>query len=234
MWILKAEGDNMKILVVDDEQSILDLVRMSLILENYDVITLDSGKDFSSVIEHENPDFIILDVMLGIYDGLNLLKELRSSGVDTPVILLTAKSQINDRLMGLYCGADDYISKPFDSRELILRIKAIEKRMDRNHSQKSCVLSSGFLRMDQSARKAFIDGSEVYLTKKEFDVLFLLVKNNGTVFRREELLTQVWGYDSSIDTRALDALIQRIRKKLGIHGESIVTLYGIGYKFEVQ
>ena len=88
--------------------------------------------------------------------------------------------------------------------------------------------------MDQSARKAFIDSTEVYLTKKEFDVLFLLVKNNGTVFRREELLTQVWGYDSSIDTRALDALIQRIRRKLGIHGESIVTLYGIGYKFEVQ
>lgn len=234
MWILKAEGDNMKILVVDDEQSILDLVRMSLILENYDVITLDSGKNFLSVIGHEKPDFIILDIMLGMYDGLELLKELRSRGIDTPVILLTAKSQINDRLMGLYCGADDYISKPFDSRELILRIKAIEKRMDRTHTQEPAVLCRGFLRMDQSARKAFIDSTEVYLTKKEFDVLFLLVKNNGTVFRREELLTQVWGYDSSIDTRALDALIQRIRRKLGIHGESIVTLYGIGYKFEVQ
>ncbi|HOO75629.1 MAG TPA: response regulator transcription factor [Tepiditoga sp.] len=220
----------MKILVIDDEESILDLIRMNLILENYEVVTATDGKSGMAMLKKEKPDFIILDIMLPDIDGFSVLQEIRNTDRDIPVIMLTAKNQINDKLTGLHLGADDYITKPFDSREVILRIKAIEKRMDRSESSSE---TPDFIKIDVSGRRVFIDGEEKYFTKKEFEIINLFAKNPNIVFSRDALLEKIWGYDVPIDTRAVDMLIQRVRKKMGIHGEKIISLYGIGYKFEV-
>ncbi|MCP5455206.1 MAG: response regulator transcription factor [Thermotogae bacterium] len=220
----------MKILVIDDEESILDLIRMNLILENYEVVTATDGKSGMAILKKEKPDFIILDIMLPDIDGFSVLQEIRNTDRDIPVIMLTAKNQINDKLTGLHLGADDYITKPFDSREVILRIKAIEKRMDRSESSSE---TPDFIKIDVSGRRVFIDGEEKYFTKKEFEIINLFAKNPNIVFSRDALLEKIWGYDVPIDTRAVDMLIQRVRKKMGIHGEKIISLYGIGYKFEV-
>lgn len=220
----------MKILVIDDEESILDLIRMNLILENYEVVTATDGKSGMAILKKEKPDFIILDIMLPDIDGFSVLQEIRNTDRDIPVIMLTAKNQINDKLTGLHLGADDYITKPFDSREVILRIKAIEKRMDRSESSSE---TPDFIKIDLSGRRVFIDGEEKYFTKKEFEIINLFAKNPNIVFSRDVLLEKIWGYDVPIDTRAVDMLIQRVRKKMGIHGEKIISLYGIGYKFEV-
>lgn len=220
----------MKILVIDDEESILDLIRMNLILENYEVVTATDGKSGMAMLKKEKPDFIILDIMLPDIDGFSVLQEIRNTDRDIPVIMLTAKNQINDKLTGLHLGADDYITKPFDSREVILRIKAIEKRMDRSESSSE---TPDFIKIDVSGRRVFIEGEEKYFTKKEFEIINLFAKNPNIVFSRDALLEKIWGYDVPIDTRAVDMLIQRVRKKMGIHGEKIISLYGIGYKFEV-
>jgi len=220
----------MKILVIDDEESILDLIRMNLILENYEVVTATDGKSGMAILKKEKPDFIILDIMLPDTDGFSVLQEIRNTDRDIPVIMLTAKNQINDKLTGLHLGADDYITKPFDSREVILRIKAIEKRMDRSESLSE---TPDFIKIDLSGRRVFIDGEEKYFTKKEFEIINLFAKNPNIVFSRDALLEKIWGYDVPVDTRAVDMLIQRVRKKMGIHGEKIISLYGIGYKFEV-
>lgn len=220
----------MKILVIDDEESILDLIRMNLILENYEVVTATDGKSGMAILKKEKPDFIILDIMLPDIDGFSVLQEIRNTDRDIPVIMLTAKNQINDKLTGLHLGADDYITKPFDSREVILRIKAIEKRMDRSESSSE---TPDFIKIDVSGRRVFIEGEEKYFTKKEFEIINLFAKNPNIVFSRDVLLEKIWGYDVPIDTRAVDMLIQRVRKKMGNHGEKIISLYGIGYKFEV-
>lgn len=220
----------MKILVIDDEESILDLIRMNLILENYEVVTATDGKSGMAMLKKEKPDFIILDIMLPDIDGFSVLQEIRNTDRDIPVIMLTAKNQINDKLTGLHLGADDYITKPFDSREVILRIKAIEKRMDRSESSSE---TPDFIKIDVSGRRVFIDGEEKYFTKKEFEIINLFAKNPNIVFSRDALLEKIWGYDVPIDTRAVDMLIQRVRKKMGNHCEKIISLYGIGYKFEV-
>lgn len=203
---------------------------MNLILENYEVVTATDGKSGMAMLKKEKPDFIILDIMLPDIDGFSVLQEIRNTDRDIPVIMLTAKNQINDKLTGLHLGADDYITKPFDSREVILRIKAIEKRMDRSESSSE---TPDFIKIDVSGRRVFIDGEEKYFTKKEFEIINLFAKNPNIVFSRDALLEKIWGYDVPIDTRAVDMLIQRVRKKMGIHGEKIISLYGIGYKFEV-
>ncbi|MDN5341962.1 response regulator transcription factor [Oceanotoga sp. DSM 15011] len=220
----------MKILVIDDEESILDLIRMNLMLEDYNVLVADNGKKGIEIFESERPDFLILDIMLPDTDGFSILKEIRSIDKDTPIIMLTAKNQINDKLIGLHLGADDYITKPFDSRELILRIKAIEKRMKK---EKEANILPNYLEIDISKRIILIDKKEIYFTKKEFEILNLFANNPNRVFSREVLLEKIWGYEIPVDTRAVDMLIQRVRKKMGIYGEKIISLYGIGYKFEV-
>lgn len=220
----------MKILIIDDEESILDLIRMNLMLEDYNVLVADNGKKGIEIFESERPDFLILDIMLPDTDGFSILKEIRSIDKDTPIIMLTAKNQINDKLIGLHLGADDYITKPFDSRELILRIKAIEKRMKK---EKEANILPNYLEIDISKRIILIDKKEIYFTKKEFEILNLFANNPNRVFSREVLLEKIWGYEIPVDTRAVDMLIQRVRKKMGIYGEKIISLYGIGYKFEV-
>lgn len=227
----------MKILVVDDEKSILNLIRMNLELEGYKIITSMSGLDALQKFRQEAPDFIILDVMLPDISGYNVLRKLQRSGCRVPVILLTAKDQLNDKLLGLQLGADDYMTKPFSNEELILRIRAITKRLQPAASGISVPareLELDGIRVLPEERAVFIDGQSVAVTSKEFDTLTLMLENRNRVFTREKLLESVWGYTFEGSTRAVDILIQRLRKKLGPYAENLRTIYGVGYKLTAK
>ncbi|KGN03319.1 XRE family transcriptional regulator [Clostridium novyi A str. 4570] len=223
----------MKILVVDDEISILQLIQMTLELENYEVMTAKTGLDALNILSKENIQLIILDAMLPDINGFNLIPKIKNIS-DIPIIMLTAKNDINDKILGLQLGADDYITKPFNSTELILRIKIASKRVKKDIVNEKNEIILGSLRILKKERKLIIDSTEVTLTYKEFEVLSYLCENKGKVFSREELLSKVWGYDFEGTTRAVDILIQRLRKKLGKCQNYIKTLYKAGYKIEVD
>ena len=228
----------MKILLVDDEESILNLVRMNLMFENFDVVTAECGKDAIKLFQSELPDLIVLDLMLPDMDGFQVIHEIQNINSEIPIIVLSAKNQINDKLLGLQLGADDYITKPFDSRELILRIRAISRRINKvkltiNNKETKKIIEKGFIKIMLLERRVFIDLKEVNFTHIEFEILVLMVQNAYKVFTREELLDKIWGYDFSGNTRAVDIHIKRIRKKLLNHEEAIKTIYGVGYRFEV-
>ncbi|MCY6485831.1 response regulator transcription factor [Clostridium aestuarii] len=228
----------MKILLIDDEESILNLIRMNLILEGFEVEVSSNGYEGIEKFESFNPDLVILDIMLPDIDGFQVINKLRSINNEIPVILLTAKGQINDRLLGLQLGADDYITKPFDSRELILRIRAIYRRISKaklNNDRKDNIdeIKKGYIRILKEKRKVFVDSEEIQVTYREFKTLLIMITNEGKVFTREELLEKIWGYDFHGNTRAVDMHIERIRKKLKKHRKIIKTVYGVGYKLEV-
>lgn len=226
----------MKILVVDDEKSIVNLIRMNLELEGYEVIISMTGIDAVNKFKIDKPELVILDIMLPDISGHEVIQKFQKIDSEVPVIMLTANSQINDKLLGLQLGADDYITKPFNSTELILRIKAIIKRLNKKDNEvkeNNNEIEIKGIRILKEERKIFIDGEEVFTTYKEFDTLLLLMENCNKVFTREKLLERVWGYEFEGNTRAVDILIQRLRKKLGIYAENLKTIYGVGYKLEV-
>lgn len=226
----------MKILVVDDEKSIVNLIRMNLKLEGYEVTTSMIGMEAVEKFKREKPDLVILDIMLPDISGHEIIQRFQQINNEIPVIMLTAKSQINDRLLGLQLGADDYITKPFNSTELILRIKAITKRLKKKNTEtkkENNEINIKSIRVLKDERKIFIDGKEVNTTYKEFDTLLLMMENHNKVFTREELLDKVWGYEYEGNTRAVDILIQRLRKKLSPYSERLKTIYGVGYRLEL-
>ncbi|MFY9357713.1 MAG: response regulator transcription factor, partial [Defluviitoga tunisiensis] len=151
-----------------------------------------------------------------------------------PIVILTAKSDQNDKILGLGLGADDYITKPFDNKELILRIRNIFKGMKKSELNSSIEIKIGVFKIINNSRQFFIASQEIYLTKTEFDLMKLLMNNHKQVLSREVLLNKIWGFESEVDTRAVDMTIQRLRKKLGSYGDCIQSLYGIGYKFEAN
>ncbi|MGG0755838.1 response regulator transcription factor [Brevibacillus laterosporus] len=222
----------MKVLVVDDENSLQNLMRLTLEIEGYQVLVAANGEEALTQWE-QRPDMIILDVMLPDIDGYQLLREFREKDSDIPIIMLTAKGQINDKLLGLQLGADDYITKPFHSTELLLRIKIIERRLEKmkEKSDHDNVKIDRFL-IHPNERKVFLDGNEITLTYREYDLLFLLLKNRQRVFTRDDLLMKVWKFEYPDNTRAVDIMIQRLRKKLGAYGDKIKTVYGVGYKID--
>ena len=225
----------MKILVIDDEKSIVNLIRMNLKLEGYEVIISMTGMDAVEKFKKEKPELVILDVMLPDISGHEVIQRFQEIDSEVPVIMLTANSQINDRLLGLKLGADDYITKPFNSTELILRIKAITKRIKKKDNEikaKNNEINIKAIRVVKDERKVFIDGKEVNTTYKEFNTLLLMMENHNKVFTREDLLERIWGYEYEGNTRAVDILIQRLRKKLGLYSDSLKTLYGVGYRLE--
>lgn len=224
----------MNILVVDDEQSILNLIRLNLEIEGYTVHTAASGQAAHEQWQAQQIDLIILDVMLPDTDGYQLLREFRSSNSDVPIIMLTAKGQINDKLLGLQLGADDYIVKPFHSTELLLRIKVIERRMKKQEQTNSgsSIMHCGPFRVDPEKRAIVVNGQDITLTYREYDLLLLLLSNKQRIFTRDVLLMKVWKLDYPENTRAVDIMIQRLRKKLGKEGERIKTIYGVGYKID--
>jgi len=219
-----------KILVVDDEQSILNLVTAYLRPEGYEVATAVNGRQALQTIRTFRPDLIVLDIMLPGMDGLELLAQLRRES-DVYVILLTARGEETDKLVGLAVGADDYLTKPFSPRELVARIKAALRRLQGGGLPESQVMQFPHLRIDAAARRVWVDGQEVELTSTEFDLLKALAEHRGHVLSREQLLEQVWGQNFFGEIRVVDVHLGRVRQKLGPH-HAIVTVRGVGYRFE--
>lgn len=219
------------VLVVDDETDILELVAFNLERQQYKVLTAGDGISAVKVAREKIPDLIVLDVMLPGLDGFGVYRELRAdprtSGI--PVLMLTAKGEINDRIAGLELGADDYVTKPFSPRELLLRVKALLKRTRKVTVDAS--LKSGDFLLERNTLKLFLAGQPVDLTATEFKLLRLLVEANGEVQERDALLREVWGYSDTMLTRTLDTHVKRLREKLGRHADCIQTVRGVGYRF---
>ncbi|SHI89857.1 two-component system, OmpR family, response regulator VicR [Lutispora thermophila DSM 19022] len=222
----------MKILIVDDEPAIVDLIKLNLQLEGIDSISCNNGTDAIRLANSQNPDLILLDIMMPGMDGFQVCKELQ--GLNIPIILLTAKNSIKDKLYGLELGADDYITKPFDSRELIARVKTVLRRVNKYSVKDESLITAGPISVNIKERKVHIDEKEITLTPKEYDLLLFFIENQRVVFSRENILESVWGYEYIGDSRTVDMHIQRLRRKLGKYSVFIKTVFSIGYKFEVN
>lgn len=229
---LKREFDMSEtILVVDDEQKIIDLARMYLEQDGYKVTCATDGLNARRQIISDLPDLVVLDLMLPGMDGLEVCRQVRAQS-DVPIIMLTARSDDIDKIVGLELGADDYLTKPFNPRELVARVKAILRRTDRSSSQTGAAkpIVIGNLRIEPQRRMVEVAGAAVDLRMKEFDLLQTLAENKGVVYSRERLLDVVWGYDFAGETRTVDVHIAHLRHKLKGMAARIETVWGVGYK----
>jgi len=223
----------MKILVVDDEELLVKGIRYNLQNEGYEVITGFNGIEAVSLTKSESPDLVILDVMMPEMDGLTACSKIREFS-DIPVILLTAKTDDMDKLIGFDHGTDDYLTNPFNILELKARIRALLRRSGANSSAEANVLSVGIITLDLDARNAFRSGQLVDLTAKEFDVVEFLMRNPNRVYSREALLDTIWAYEYRSDIRTVDVHIRRLREKLEENPAEpryIMTKWGVGYYF---
>lgn len=221
---------NTKILVIDDEPNIVNLITAYLRPEGYEVYTAEDGLSGLKAARAFKPDLIVLDVMLPGIDGIEVLTRLRRES-DVYVILLTARTEETDRVIGLSVGADDYVIKPFSPRELVARIKAALRRIKSDPTTNMDVLSFKHIRIDIPGRQITLDDQPVELTTIEFDLLKVLAKNRGRVLTREQLLEKVWGGTYYGETRVVDVHLGHIRKKFG-RDDLISTIRGVGYRFE--
>ena len=224
--------ENIKILVVDDESRMRKLVKDFLVREGYTVLEAGDGMEAMDVF-YENKDIalIILDVMMPKMDGWQVCREIRESS-EVPIIMLTARSEERDELQGFDLGVDEYISKPFSPKILVARVNAILRRT--LGTDGGDVLSAGGITIDKSAHIVKIDGKPVDLSFKEFELLAYFVENQGIALSREKILNNVWNYDYFGDARTIDTHVKKLRSKLGDKGEYIRTIWGMGYKFEVE
>jgi two-component system response regulator ResD len=224
-----------KILIVDDEQGIRDLVSMYLEKEGLEVDSAPDGQAALSKIEKNDYDLFIFDVMMPRLDGFGLVREIRRFS-DKPVIMLTAKGEEYERVLGFDLGCDDYVVKPFSPRELVHRVKVLLKRTLNTETNEQNILNYPRLSIDKLARLAKVDGEERALTPKEFELLYYLAKSPGRVYTREQILENVWGYDYFGDLRTVDTHVKKLREKLGRSNgpDYISTVWGVGYKFEVK
>lgn len=223
-----------KILVVDDESTLLNTVRAYLEQEGYVVQTAQNGRSALHIFRDFQPDLIVLDIMLPEIDGLEVLRQIRQSS-DVYVFMLTAKADETDKIIGLGMGADDYITKPFSSRELVARIKTALRRVGGGANKQKAELISRRLRLDVDGRLAWKDDTLLDLTPIEFELLHAFMRNHGRALSREQLIEQVWGYDYYGDDRVVDVHIGRLRKKIEddpAHPTLIATAWGAGYRFE--
>lgn len=226
-------GHGRKVLVVDDEESVRELIELYLKKEGFEVIHARDGKEALRLNGEHHPDLIILDLMLPGLDGWDVCRQIRSTS-KVPIIMLTARTEEVDRIVGLELGADDYVVKPFSPRELVARAKAILRR-GASAAEESEVLSFPGLRVDRVQHRVEVDGEEVHLTPTEFRLLWCLASRPARVFSRAELLDRIWGYDSESDARTVDVHIKRLRQKTKAAESksfSITTVWGLGYKFE--
>lgn len=226
-----------KILVVDDEDAIRELIAFNLEQQNFDVIEALDGVEAINKVKAERPDLILLDVMLPRMDGLEVCQKLRYSKefANIPIIMLTARGEEVDRVLGLEIGADDYVTKPFSPRELIARVKAMFRRLAQPQTiSDSKDLMIGLIKIDLARHLVTFQDVELELTPKEFELLYLLAQNAGKVLTRDVLLEKVWGYEYMGDTRTVDVHIRRLRKKMediNPDPDYIETVRGIGYRF---
>ncbi len=224
-----------KVLVVDDEKLIVKGIRLSLEQDGMEVDTAFDGEEALAMINEKEYDMVLLDLMLPKMDGLEVCQNIRGFS-DVPIIIITAKSEDMDKIMGLEYGADDYITKPFNILEVKARIKAILRRNAKNNPDEYLrILEKGDIKMELDGRRLFVSGEEISLTAKEFDLLELMVGNPNKVFSREELLNTVWGYEYPGDVRTVDVHIRRLREKIEPNpGEPryVHTKWGVGYYFK--
>ncbi len=221
------------ILIVDDEQHIIDLAKLYLEQEGYKTSSATDGKTALQQILRDNPSLVVLDLMLPELDGWEVCRRVRAES-DVPIIMLTARSDDIDRIVGLELGADDYLTKPFNPRELVARVRAILRRSNRPApSASDTALTIGNLMIQPEKRAVQVAGNEVDLRMKEFDLLLTLASNPGMVFTREKLLDVVWGYDFAGETRTVDVHIAHLRHKLKGMTPTIDTVWGVGYRLDV-
>lgn len=228
-----------KVLVADDDTNVLEIIRLYFSQQQIDLIEAHDGSEAVALAEREKPDAIILDVMMPKMDGYQACRKIRKT-MDTPIIMLSAKGEEFDRVLGLELGADDYVTKPFSPRELVARIKAIFRRMqprtnEEKEAESANVLQFQDLHIDLQGRQVTVSGEKVAFRPKEFDLLVFLARSPGSVFTREQLLERIWGYDFFGDIRTVDVHVKKIRQHLAkLPYECIHTVWGVGYKFEVE
>jgi len=217
------------VLVVEDEASIASFVALYLKNAGYSVRTVASGGEALAHAESERPDLIVLDLMLPDIDGIEVCRRIRKTS-DVPMLMLTARDEDVDKIIGLEVGADDYLTKPFNPRELVARVKSILRRSvpERREAQTKQI-KHGDLEIDVGRREVLVSGNEVQLAPKEFDLLWELLDHRGLVLTRDQLLERVWGYTFAGDTRTVDVHVRQLRRKLG-EASPIVTVWGVGYK----
>ncbi len=223
--------DRLKILVVDDEARMRKLVRDFLVRKNFEVLEAEDGEAaLECFYDQKDIALVILDVMMPKMDGWEVCREIRAVS-KVPIIMLTARTDERDELLGFDLGVDEYISKPFSPRILVARVEAILRRTNAIGSEET--LKAGALEIDKAAHQVRIDGKEVELSFKEFELLTYFVENQGIALPREKILNSVWNYDYYGDARTIDTHVKKLRSKLGEYGDYIKTIWGLGYKFSV-
>jgi two-component system, OmpR family, alkaline phosphatase synthesis response regulator PhoP len=221
------------ILLVDDEPSILQLSRMYLEREGFEIQTLEDGAQAFQALERIKPALMVLDVMLPGMDGFEVCRRLRAADNQVPIIMLTARDEDIDKILGLELGADDYLTKPFNPRELVARVKSILRRADKVAVSDSAPLRLADLVVDPARREVTLDGLPVELRTQEFELLHILAQNRGLVLTREKLLEKAWGFDFYGQTRTVDVHIAHLRRKIAASRVKIETVTGVGYKLVV-
>lgn len=238
--VLKSDDTGVskpKVLVIDDEENVCELITLYFEKAGYDVVSSGDGNEGIEMVRSQKPDIVILDLMLPGIDGLDVCKEIRKTS-NVPLIMLTARVDEVDRVLGLEIGADDYVTKPFSPRELLARVKAVLRRAAYVPSpDEAQVLNLPGLAVSRISREVLVGETRVDLTPKEFDLLWYLASNRNRVFTREQLLEQVWAYQEFYgDERTVDQHIKRLRRKIESSGSPcrITTIWGVGYKFEIR
>ena len=223
-----------KILIVEDERDILQLVKLYLEKEGFRTVAAATGAEGLKCAKEDKPDLIVLDLMLPEIDGLEVCKRLRSAPETAmlPIIMLTAKAEESDTVIGLELGADDYVTKPFSPKALVARVKALFRRLDRSQQENQTVYRYGHLTMDLSRHEVTVRGKDVPLTAKEFGLLEHLLRNPGRVLTREVLLNTVWGYDYFGTTRTVDVHVRRLKQKIPLLDAAILSVKSLGYKLK--
>ena len=226
---------NSKILIVDDESNIVELIRLYLEKEGFFTVSAKNGTEALAKFRSENPDLIILDIMIPEPDGWQVCREIRRSS-NVPIIMLTAKSETFDKVLGLELGADDYLTKPFEAKELVARVKAVLRRTETKEGEQKKVITFENLSINIDNYELEINGKLIDVPPKELELLYFLASNPNRVYTREQLLEEVWGFDYFGDSRTVDVHIKRLREKLeGVEGNwQLKTVWGVGYKFEVR
>ncbi len=228
------------VLIVEDEKSIVDILRFNLQKEGFDTLEAFDGQTGLDLVMEKAPDLVLLDLMLPVLNGFEVCRTIRDRGINTPVLIITAREAENDKIMGLELGADDYITKPFSVRELMARVKANVRRAERMpqpaQEAPSQILELGRIRIDRNASVATKDGAHLELTQRQFELLTYLASNQGKVFSRQELMERVWNYAGYVgDVRGVDVAVRRLREKVEDNPATpryIITRRGVGYLFE--
>lgn len=224
-----------KILIVDDDVNICELLRLYLEKEGYDTLVANDGEGAVALATRETPDLILLDIMLPKIDGWQVCREIRKTQ-ETPIIMITAKGEVFDKILGLELGADDYVTKPFDTKEVMARVKAVLRRSSDKNKKQINEVKYDKLRINLTNYELVVDGKQIDTPPKELELIYHLANNPNRVYTRDQLLDEVWGFDYYGDSRTVDVHVKRLREKLeDVSDEwSLKTVWGVGYKFEVK